>query len=200
MEVREPDIAYARKKYTPEEYLALEDAAVEKHEYYQGEIFAMSGAKHDHNRMAKNILGALLTRLKGKPCEPYTSDSRIHIEKNTLFTYPDLSVICGGPLYLNGDELNLLNPTVIFEILSPSTKSYDRGEKFSLYRDIPTLKEYILADPDKILIEAFYINDRGYWALQEYRNITETLLLKSIKVAIKMSDIYEGTKAGLANT
>lgn len=94
-------------------------------------------------------------KLKGKSCQPFGSDQRIHIEKNTLFTYPDISVICGELKTLNNDEWNILNLTVLSEILSPSTKNYDRGEKFKLYRDIPTLKEYILIDSEKYILKHF---------------------------------------------
>ena len=196
MEIREPAVAYGRRKYSIEEYLEIEEAAIEKHEYYQGEIFDMAGAKHEHNLVLKNLYFALGNKLKGKPCQPFSSDTRIHIEKNSLFTYPDISVICGDPVYRNNDDLNLLNPTVIIEVLSPSTKSYDQGEKFALYRDIPTLKEYIIADPDKIKIAAYHINSGGHWELREYKSMEEVLQLKSIKTTVKLNVIYEGTKAG----
>ena len=114
--------------------------------------------------------------------------------RNTLFTYPDISVFCGEPEFLNNDEWNLLNPTVIIEVLSPSTKNYDRGDKFNLYRDIPSLREYILVDSESISIEAFYINTHGQWELKEHKKIEETLQIKTIKVALKLDDIYEATK------
>lgn len=195
MEVREPALAYGKQKYTIEEYLEMEELATEKHEYYQGEIFAMSGAKHQHNIVKKNVYSSLLSKLKGKPCQPWDSDSRVHIQKNTLFTYPDISVVCGDPEFLNNDEWNLLNPTVIIEVLSPSTKNYDRGDKFNLYRDIPSLKEYILVEPEKISIEAFYINQNGQWELKEYKNLTDILEIKAIQFSMPLTDVYEGAKA-----
>src|SRR5215211_4087365 len=121
MEVREPAVDYSKKKYTIQEYLEIENAATEKHEYYRGEIFAMSGTKLTHNIITSNLHSHLGQKLRGKSCRPYGSDLRIHIEKNTLFTYPDISVICGDPITLNNDELNALNPTVLIEVLSPST-------------------------------------------------------------------------------
>lgn len=148
MEVREPAIAYGKQKFTIEEYLAMEEAATEKHEYYKGEIFSMSGAKLPHNIIFKNLFGEIGIRLKGKKCQPFGSDMRVHIKANTLFTYPDISIICGEPETLDNDNWNVLNPAVIIEILSPSTKNYDRGEKFKLYRDIFTLREYILVDSE----------------------------------------------------
>jgi Uma2 family endonuclease len=194
MEANEPAVAYGKQKYTIEEYLEMENTAIEKHEYYQGEIFAMSGAKHQHNLVIRNMYLKIGGKLKGKPCQPFGSDSRIHIQKNTLFTYPDISVVCGDPVFLNNDEWNLLNPTVIIEVLSPSTKTYDRGDKFKLYRDIPTLKEYILVDPESFSIEAFHINAHNLWELKEYKSIEETLNITSIKVSIELTGIYEGTK------
>ncbi|MBC7553681.1 MAG: Uma2 family endonuclease, partial [Taibaiella sp.] len=159
MEIREPLVAYNKQFFTVAEYLEMEQAAEEKHEYYKGEIFAMSGPKYQHVLVATNTLAALQQKLRGKPCRPLSSDMRIYIPKNSLFTYPDISVVCGEPEFLNNDEWNLLNPVVIIEVLSPSTKSYDRGDKFKLYRDIPTLKEYILIEPETVGIEAFFIND-----------------------------------------
>lgn len=197
MEVNEPAVAYSKQKYTIEEYLEMEEAATEKHEYYQGEIFAMSGPKFQHIILQKNLSFALGKKLEDKPCQPYGSDLRVHIEKNTLFTYPDITVVCGDPEFRNNDDWNLTNPTIIFEVLSPSTKNYDRGDKFKLYRDIPTLKEYILVDSEAISIEAFYINKNGLWELKEYKTINETLELNSINVSLKLTDIYEDTKVAM---
>ena len=140
MEVKEPAIAYSKQKISIEEYLEMENASTEKHEYYKGEIFAMSGTKMPHSIISKNLLGTLFNKLKGKECQPYGSAVRIHIEANTLFTYPDIVIICGETITRNNDDYNVLNPTVIIEILSNSTKNYDRGEKFKLYRDIPHIE------------------------------------------------------------
>jgi Uma2 family endonuclease len=194
MEVREPAIAYGKQKFSVEEYLEMENAAVEKHEYYKGEIFAMSGAKMPHNSISKNLLGSLFGKLKGKKCQPYGSDVRIHIESNTLFTYPDISIICGEVVTLNNDDYNVLNPVVIIEILSSSTKNYDRGEKFKLYRDIKTLKEYILVDSESIHIEVFRFNESNHWELEEYNNLNDELPIKAIAENIFISEIYEGVK------
>ena len=196
MEIREAAIYYSKQKYTIQEYLEIERLSTEKHEYYNGEIFAMSGNKSQHIIVSKNLMLGLGIRLAGKNCQPYGSDMRIHIEANTLFTYPDLSVICGELKSLNNDDLNFLNPTVIFEILSETTRSYDRGDKFKLYRDIPTLKEYILVDPDSIGIEAFRLQRSGFWELREYKTINEHLEIPSIGTSIPLAEIYIGTKAG----
>ncbi len=194
MIVNEPAIAYSKRKYTIEEYLELENAATEKHEYYQGEIFAMSGNKSQHNVVTMNLSIALGGKLTGKPCRPYGSDQRIHIEKNTLFTYPDISVFCGELESLNNDDFNFLNPTILFEVLSPSTRDYDKKAKFQFYQDILSLREYVMVEPETIHIEAFRINDNGFWELREYRSIEDTLELPSIGVTISLHDIYKDTR------
>lgn len=194
MDVREPTVAFGKQKFSIEEYLSMEEASPEKHEYYRGDIFAMSGPKIPHNIIARNLLGELITKLKGKKCQPFGSDQRIHIASNTLFTYPDMSVICGDIETLNDDNWNILNPAIIIEILSPSTKNYDRGEKFKLYRDIPTLKEYILVDSESIHIEVFRLNASNHWELEEYDAAEEILYFKTIHENITLGDIYAGVK------
>jgi Uma2 family endonuclease len=193
MEVREPIIAYGKKKFTIEEYLEMEAVAVEKSEYYKGEIFAMSGALLPHNIIAVNTLVSLSQKLKGKGCRPFNSDMRVHIENNTLFTYPDISVVCGEPKTLNNDHFNLLNPTVIIEVLSKSTRNYDRGDKFKLYREITTMKQYILIDSQAICIESFQVNEKNHWELEEYKTLDQVLAITALQVYISLSDIYEGT-------
>lgn len=194
MEVKEPALAYNRKNWTIEEYLEMEQASDEKHEYYQGEIFAMSGAKLPHNIITRNVYGILIQRLKGKGCQPFGSDFRIHIPSNTLFTYPDISIFCDEVKTLNDDEWNALNPSALIEVLSPSTKSYDRGDKFNLYRDISTLKEYVLIDSSRISAEVFSINEKGKWELREYKSVEDVIEFSSIEVSVHMKEIYEGTK------
>lgn len=196
MELREPAVAYGKQKFTIEEYLAMEEAATEKHEYYRGGIFVMSGAKMPHNTISGNLFIELGIKLKGKQCRPYGSDMRIHIEANTLFTYPDISIICGDPETLDGDDWNVLNPAVIIEILSSSTKNYDRGEKFKLYRDIPALKEYILVDSETVHIEIFRLNAFNHWELEEYDAAEEMLYIKTIDEKIALTDIYNGVQWG----
>jgi Uma2 family endonuclease len=192
--IREPVVAYGKKKFTIEEYLEYENASEEKHEYYQGEIFAMSGSKVPHNIIAGNLYFGLRKRLGGKSCQPFNSDQRIYVPENSLFTYPDISVVCGDILTKDNDDWNILNPSVILEVLSPSTRNYDKGEKFQLYRDIPTLKEYILVDSEKIHVEAFRINDNNHWELEEYKKIEETLPVKTVQLSIPLIEIYEGIK------
>ena len=194
MEVKEPAIAYSKQKISIEEYLETENASLEEHEYYRGEVFAMSGAKVPHNTITSNLMIALGQKLKGKKCKPFGSDLRIHIPTNTLFTYPDISIVCGEVITLNNDEYNALNPTVIIEVLSPKTKNYDRGEKFKLYRDISILKEYILVDSQSLHVEVFRLNKNNHWELQEYNDANNYLEIKAINESILIAEIYDGVK------
>ena len=194
MEVKEAAIDYGKQKISIEDYLKMEIASIEKHEYYRGEVFAMAGAKVPHNKISKNLLGTLFGKLKGKKCQPYGSDLRIHIPANTLFTYPDISIICGDIITLNDDEYNALNPSVIIEVLSKSTKNYDRGEKFKLYRDVPTLKEYILVDSESIHVEIFRLNENNHWELEEYKDSNESIHIKVINESLPIAEIYDNVK------
>ena len=194
MDVREPALAYNKQKISIEEYLEMENASPEKHEYYRGEVFAMSGAKVPHVRITDNILTALKHKLKGKPCQPFGSDLRIHVEANTLFTYPGISIICGDIISLNNDDYNVINPSVLIEVLSKSTRNYDRGEKFKLYRDIPTLKEYVLVDSEVVAVEIFRLNANHHWELEEYNNTVEGFEIHAINTSLSFAEVYEGTE------
>jgi len=194
MDVREPALADNKQKISIEEYLEMENASPEKHEYYRGEVFAMSGAKVPHVRITDNILTALKHKLKGKPCQPFGSDLRIHVEANTLFTYPDISIICGDIISLNNDDYNVINPAVLIEVLSKSTRNYDRGEKFKLYRDIPTLKEYVLVDSEAMAVEIFRLNANDHWELEEYKSTVEGFEIQVISTPLSFAEVYEGTK------
>ncbi|MBO9565627.1 MAG: Uma2 family endonuclease [Niastella sp.] len=191
--VKEPAVDYSKRKYTIEEYLESEAKSDIKREYYKGELFAMSGATLPHNIITVNLLISLGILLNGKSCRPFNSDLRIHIPENTLFTYPDISIICGKPETLNDDNFNALNPTILVEVLSPSTKAYDRTKKFDLYKDIPTLKEYILVDSQSIKVEVWRIDQTNRWTLQEYKTQEEILEFKSVGVTMLLMKIYEDT-------
>ncbi|HEY4147549.1 MAG TPA: Uma2 family endonuclease [Chitinophagaceae bacterium] len=194
MELREPEVAYGRSKFSIQEYLEMEKAAERKHEYYQGEIFAMAGVGPRHNVIFRNLYRDVAMGLKGRPCQPYGSDMRIHIPENTLFTYPDISIICGELVAWSEDEDTAIQPSVLIEILSPSTRDYDRGGKFKLYRDIPTLKEYILVDSEAIGIEVFRFDPHDHWLLEEYKELSESLIIQTVGLSVPLKDIYEDTK------
>ncbi|TCD25148.1 Uma2 family endonuclease [Pedobacter psychrodurus] len=189
--VNEPAVAYQKRRYTIEEYLEMEKASTVKHEYFQGEVFAMSGAGDNHNNIFSNVFIEIGNKLKGKPCRPYGSDKRMNIPENTLFTYPDISIYCNGLTHTDIDEDTSILPTVIIEILSPSTKNYDRGKKFNLYKDIPSLKEYIMIDSESVSVEAFYVNENKNWAFKDHKEITDVITFVSMGFDLALTDIYE---------
>ncbi len=192
--VREPAVVYGRNKFTVQEYLKMEKASDVKHEFCEGEMFAMSGAGARHNIIAVNLTVSLYKQLEGKPCRPYGSDMRIHIPENTLYTYPDISIICGDIISSDDDEDTATQPTVIIEILSTSTQRYDRGDKFKLYRAIPALRAYILVDTESINVECFSLNNEFIWELREYKKLEDNVSIKSIDGVISLEDIYKDTK------
>ncbi len=178
---------------TEEEYLIAERNAPEKHEFYRGEVFAMAGASIPHNQIFANTFISIGSRIKGKGCETFGSDLRIHIPLNSLYTYPDISVICGKIETTDSQKDTVTNPTVLIEIVSESTKDYDRGSKFMLYRDIESLQEYILIDSTgNVHIEKFARQKDDSWLLTEIKALGETLGLDSLSLEIPVSEIYEG--------
>lgn len=187
-EVKEPALKYPL--ISQEDYLAMERSATEKHEYFKGEVFAMSGASLEHNRIFHNIYGQLFTHLKGKDCTPYGSDLRIHIPANSLYTYPDISIICGTPELTDEWSDTITNPAVIIEILSKSTADYDRGGKFFLYRSIQSLKEYILIDSTQTCIEIFTKQLNEHWLLSEYKKLTDIVEVKTISFRLILQEVY----------
>lgn len=178
------------KYISQEEYLEMERSAIEKHEYYKGEVFAMSGASLPHNLIFKNTYLTLGIKLKGKKCQPFGSDLRVNIPKNTLYTYPDITIICGKPQLTDDNQDTITNPTVIIEILSKSTRDYDRGQKFALYRDITSLKEYILIDSENVAVEKMSRNADSSWTLRDFGSIDDSFTIASIDVTLALSDIY----------
>lgn len=175
------------------EYLEMEIASAEKHEYFQGEIFGMAGVALEHNRIVSNTLIALGSKMKDQKCVPFTSDLRVHIQANSLYTYPDITVVCGDVEKLPNTFDTIINPTLIIEVLSASTKDYDRGTKFMLYRDISSLKEYIVIESTgKVHLEKWYKNEDGLWILNEYKSTEDTVTIKSLSFELHMADVYRG--------
>ena len=184
-------VAKPQKYYSPEEYLALEEATDYKSEYYQGEIFAMSGGSANHNRIAKNLVIALEVALESKPCETFITDMRLLVKKNGLYTYPDVMVICGQLEFAEGRTDTLTNPIVIVEVLSKSTQDYDRGAKFELYRAIETLQDYVLIDQARVHMEYFRKLEDGRWLLQEFNQLEAILRIEAVGVEIPLSRVYQ---------
>ncbi len=186
--------AQPKQKYSPEEYLELERAAEYKSEYYQGEIFAMAGAGLNHNQITENLSINIGSYLKGKPCRSFSSDMRTHIPANGLYTYPDFLVVCGKTNFLDEQKDTLLNPKIIIEVLSKNTRSYDRGDKFEMYRSIPTLEEYVLIDSNRIKIE-MWRKQNGTWFLAlETEDLKSGIELSAIGLILSIRDIYDQTE------
>ena len=191
--VEEQEVHY-HLRYNLAQYLEIEKKSNTKHEYFKEEIFSMADASDAHNEIFSNLFSQIALKLKGKPCRPYGSDKRLHIPENSLYTYPDISIYCNGLIHSANDKDSSILPTVLIEILSNSTQTYDRGDKFKLYRDIPSLKEYILIDSEQISIESFFLNSKNNWELQEYTDQSQKLLLKSLAIDLNILDIYEHTR------
>ncbi len=178
-------------KVTAEEYLALDRAAEFRSEFFDGEIVAMSGGSLRHSGMKINLAGEVRDALRGTQCRAFDSDLRVRVSPR-MYTYPDLTVVCGKPMLADERQDILLNPKVIFEVLSPSTEFYDRGVKFRHYREIESLTDYVLLDQEQARIEQFTRGDAHLWTFHDYKAATETLLIESIGVSIPIARIYDG--------
>jgi Uma2 family endonuclease len=177
-----------------EEYLDTEDPSEVKREYYQGEVFAMAGGTIPHNRIVRNVLTAIDNFLKGKNCEVFPSDLKVHNEANTLFTYPDLSIVCGELEKWNNRNDVITNPIVIIEVLSKKTQGYDRGQKFKLYRDIPSLKEYILISSLDFLVERYTQQETSFWNFRESKNLDDIFIIETINFSCPLKDLYRNVQ------
>jgi len=176
---------------TPEEYLALERKAEYKSEYLAGEMFAMSGASPRHVLIVTNVVAELRGQLKQRPCTVYSSDLRVKVSPTGLYTYPDVVVVCDQPQFADEQRDTLLNPTLIVEVLSESTKDYDRGEKFEHYRTLPSLREYILIAQDKYHVEHFVRQPDNRWLLSETNLLEDTIHLSSIACDLALAEVYD---------
>lgn len=174
---------------TREEYLEYDSASEQKNEFYQGEIFAMSGGTFNHSAISTNVTSALSNLLNKSPCRPMNSDMRVSTPSG-LDTYPDISVFCGDP-ELADNSCTLRNPALLVEVLSPGTKNYDRGDKFLHYRSIPSLQDYLLIDSESIHIEHYQRQNVNEWLLHEYRRLDGDLYLKSIDKTLSVKRVYE---------
>lgn len=180
--------AFAEKFITEEEYLALEEKSKIRHEYMDGEIFSMAGATRRHNLASANIARVLGNQLEETDCEVYASDFRVKIREGHN-VYPDVAIAC-GEIQTEGNETTLLNPVVIFEVLSKSTEKRDRGDKAEDYFRLESLKEYILVSPDRIRVEHFSRQKNNEWTLKIYEGLENVLELKSISCQILLKLIY----------
>jgi len=184
----------AKKKevgYTPEQYLALEEQANYKSEYRQGQIFAMAGGTINHNRITKNTCFAIDRRLEGKGCETFIGDVRLSIDRKKMYTYPDVMVVCGELQFVEGRNDTIVNPKVVFEVLSKSTAAYDRSDKFHAYWSLESFEEYVLIDQYRVHVEYFRRQSDKMWELNVFTDIEDVLSLNSIEVDIPLREIYQ---------
>ena len=193
--IREP-----RARVTVEQYLALERAGEERHQYLDGEIIAMAGEKLPHGIISTNLIGQFVVQLKGTPCFAVTKDTKVRSglgvvavnNASGMFSYPDILVVCGEAEYFDENSDVIINPTVIVEVLSPSTEAFDRGEKFQRYRAWnATLKDYVLVSQTKPHIEHFHRQLDGGWTMHESAGLNATVNLSSISCTLKLADVYD---------
>ena|ERR1700760_1668951 len=186
--VRFRTMEQAQRHYTVDDYFAVEAMSPVRNEYFDGEILAMAGGSADHNRISRNVLLALEPKLREGGCESLGSDTRI-LTASGLYTYPDAVVIC-GPIILSGEPLETItNPTVLVEVLSPSTRAYDRGEKFTLYRSIPTFRDYLLIEQSAVDVEHWWRTGE-HWSSERKTSLDDVLRLDSIGVDVRIADLY----------
>ncbi|HEX8428827.1 Uma2 family endonuclease [Hymenobacter sp.] len=184
-------MATQRKPYiTPEDYLTTERESDFKSEYFDGEVYAMSGASRAHNLVVSNLVTSLNNRL-GDTCSVFPSDMRVHVPASGLYTYPDVSVVCGEEQYLEDTHLDtLLNPLVLLEVLSLSTGKYDRGDKFLFYKSIPSLQHYVVIESQRPLVGVYTRGADNSWLFQEYKDLQATLPLPALELELPLTEIY----------
>lgn len=183
--------AQPRHYITEEAYLEQERRSITKSEYYDGHVYAMTGAKESHNLIAGNLIASLHGQLRQKPCRVYPSDMRVKVLSTGLNTYPDVVIVCGQPQFFDEKRDTLTNPTVIIEILSPSTERYDRGVKFRHYRTIETLRDYLLIAQDRHSIEHYTRHENGQWLLEDASGTDASVTIASIACMLLIKDVYE---------
>lgn len=176
------------------EFFDFEEASVEKHEYHQGQVYAMAGGTLRHSQIKVNVVRELSQRLRGKPCKPFDADLRIRVPKSGLITYPDASVVCGPPKTDDQDRHAINNPTVLIEVISESTEHYDRGAKFRFYQELDSLREYVIVSQDEAVVEILGRDEKGRWIHHSFVGLDATLVLKSIKTEIPLSSLYEDVR------
>lgn len=177
-------------RLTPDEYLRAERVAETKSEYYNGEVVAMSGASLRHNRIVANLIFILSNHLRGSKCEVYPSDLRVWNPARRSYSYPDVTVVCGEPKLADEQQDVLLNPTMLIEVLSPSTERKDRGEKAEGYRRLESLREYLLVSQDRIHVERYTRQEGRFWLLSEAADLADSLQLDAIGCTLGLDDVY----------
>jgi Uma2 family endonuclease len=181
-----------RRRYTAEEYLELERAAESRHEFLDGQIFAMAGESLSHSRICINLAIEAGSKLKGKPCEALSPNMKVRTSSASLFAYPDLTIVCGAPQFHDTKRDVLTNPQVIFEVLSPSTEIYDRTTKFQRYRmGNETLTDYVLVSQDKTFVEHFTRQADGNWLYRSFSETADVLRIETVDCELSLNEIYD---------
>lgn len=176
---------------TAQDYLAWERQQETRHEYLDGHVFAMTGASRRHNLLCGNLFAAIHRQLRGKPCEIYANDMRVKVSESGMYTYPDLAAACGEPRFEDQAIDTLLNPVLIVEVLSDSTERYDRGVKFTHYRSLPSLREYLLVAQTECRVEQYARQPGNHWLLTEYQDLDACIDLESLGCRLILSEVYE---------
>ncbi|MDQ3650145.1 MAG: Uma2 family endonuclease [Acidobacteriota bacterium] len=178
-------------RYTLEEYFALELASEEKYEFWNGNVWCMSGASLAHNQIARNVGTALDTQIRERGCQVFPSDMRVKVPAHPPYRYPDLTALCGGPKVEQVNGLDLLaNPALIIEILSPSTEAFDRGDKFTFYKSIPSFSEYLLVAQHRPHVTRLVRGDQGLWTHAEFNSLTDIVQCASVPCRLALQEIY----------
>ncbi len=177
-----------------DEYLIREPEAAYKSEFRNGRVVAMTGASPAHSLITGNVFSEIHYQLKNRPCRVFTSDTRIKVERAHLYTYPDLSVVCEEPRFDRRDRHALINPTLIVEVLSPSTEAYDRGQKFCWYRQLSSLREYVLVAQDSVCVERFSKGEDGEWTSTRVEDMADAIDLPAIGCRLHLADVYAKTR------
>ncbi len=195
----ELNMARPQRRYTEDDYFTIEEMSEIRHEYHQGEIFAMAGASAAHNAITINVVTRLQTALRRHGCRAYGSDLRIQTPSG-LYTYPDISVVCGPLLFVPGRDDTVTNPTLLVEVASDATREYDRGDKFGFYKSIPTFREYLLIEQALVHVQQWSKNDRGRWVSSTQTQLGSRMQLASLPLALRLSEIYRDVFGDNATT
>jgi Uma2 family endonuclease len=177
---------------SPDEYLTFERGSDERHEFLDGDVFARAGGSLSHSRVCTNLSGEVQNKLKGRSCEPLSPNMKVRTSNASLFAYPDLTIVCGEPLFHDTKKDVLINPKVIFEVLSPSTETYDRTVKFARFRmGNETLADFILVSQDKPFVEHFTRHPDGNWLYRSFSDLGDSLNITSVECRLSLAEIYD---------
>jgi Uma2 family endonuclease len=180
----------ARQRLTPREYLEIERRAATKSEYFDGRMWAMAGAKWDHNVIVGNVTAELRQALRGRPCQVAPNDTRITVSDTGLYTYPDIVVVCGEVRFEDGRQDTILNPILLVEVLFESTEEYDRDTKFEHYRRLESLRDYVMVSSERVRVECYSRQADGTWRYAEATHLEGTIEFPSLESRFDLAEIY----------